>query len=342
MLGAGPYYLYDKFLKPLYDSYGGGLESLANTDMYADAGKFLVNTGKDIAQFPIDIGADLYQTSKMIDERMMEDQPIFSQSDKYAMDNFFTKIPFTNDYFLPTIFTGGNPLRADAYLDGQIPYSELDDATRKLYETRQNSIAKEYSDYFYNFDDIGKPNAFLNEEMFDGLMDKTMQRLPSYYEYASRDENVNNPNAKQEYVDMQNDMFSKVYMDVYGDNMDAYMNQAYDNYNVKNFGYDLDGDESAFREFDMFNYASGGEPLLEYSNPTASELLPYAHLAAEIIGPGLIKNAAKKYFKTFKGTKGADEGIRSMKTIYDDSPELTSVRIPESRRIAYKPNKIRK
>mgnify|MGYP003109303864 FL=1 len=339
MLGAGPYYLYDKFLKPLYDSYGGGLESLANPDMYADAGKFIVNTGKDIAQFPIDIGADLYQTHNMIDDRMMEGQPIFSQSDKYAMDNFFTKIPFTNDYFLPTIFTGGNPLRADAYLSGQIPYSELDDATRKLYETRQDAIAKEYNDYFYNFDDIGKPNAFLNEEMFNGLMDKTMQRLPSYYEYASRDENVNNPNAKQEYIDMQNDMFSKVYMDVYGDNMDAYMNQAYDNYNVKNFGYDLDGDESAFREFDMFNYASGGEPLLEYSNPTASELLPYAHLGAELIGPGLIKNAAKKYFK---GARGADDGIRSMKTIYDERPELTNVRIPESRRIEYKPNKIRR
>ena len=89
------------------------------------------------------------------------------------------------------------------------------------------------------------------------------------------------------------------------------------------------------------DYASGGKPFLKYSNPTATEILQYPHIAAEIlVGPGLVKSGFNQIGKRI--FKGSDDGIRSMKTIYDQYPQIPSVKIPESRRIEYKPNKIRK
>ena len=320
--------LYSDYLKPLYDSYGGGLESLKNPDMYLDPFKMVGNTISDLASFPIDLAGDI--PAAVVDRFAHADY--YNPFSKYAYEHGMNVDPKTGE---TTIIPGIN------FADSITDYgSYLKDSVRAntlgvKYKIKDNPLNPEIqkgieSDITKMVDDhYAKELKILGDADDDGYLDiaedYATENTPSYEFWAYQ-----NPDAEDDtaYNEMLNKNYMKKYLEIFPeDERKSFVEKtANDTYQTR-YGINapfLDQNQDilgpGLREFDLeginvpftdkydipFKYGVEGDPLIPYSNEQAEKTYRKLNIAGDIAYgiPSVIKSLSKRGAKKAKsGTK---------------------------------------
>jgi|TARA_R110001592_G_scaffold360146_1_gene668045 hypothetical protein len=319
--------LYSDYLKPLYDSYGGGLESLKNPDMYQDAVRYPINAVADLYHFIGDIGSDVAQSSMAQLANTELYNPFSEKGGKRELErseSFFPHIPGVD---FPNVFTPHAWHSLDAFQSDKFgtptmiednPYAKINKKeTQKMFDKAQSEydsfvkplMTKELDDRLYEeaVDDYGwsdyikdNPRGSLNE-YYDDLDKRHEKKLFSYQKEKAGDLYENS---------IKNQMAAK--------------------FGIKNEDYFGVG----LNKFDLDeNYAYTGDPLLEYESPRKDILHKSHYIADVLLGPGAVKapfNIGRKLFQAAKGPRKANmgEGIMSNRKQIEGpnkiSPDLSS------------------
>ena len=275
--GEGLEELYSDYLKPLYDSYGGGLESLMNPDMYQDAGRFGVNTLYDAGKFFGHLGVDAFQSLDRSGPKFLGGggQDFLSTEDKYKLDA------------LQSNLLGTPSLKKDN------PFATEDSA---LMDNIYSQANRETEDYI---------NSIMTDDVYDSFADELSNEF-SFEDWSKTNRNTNPEEYKNAWVDKFNTKAN-----IYEQEKAA---PVFDNavQGLLLGKYNIGGDQGAREAFDLENYTKGyawsGEPLLEYETPR-KDILTDAHLFSDLlVGTGVVKAPFKIGKRLFKGSKGAERG----------------------------------
>lgn len=272
--GEGLELLYSDYLSPLYESYGGGLESLMNPDMYQDALRFGANTLYDAGKFVGDVGADVIQSGIRQTPEFLGGggQDFLSTEDKYNLDAFQSNLLGT-----PSLIKDN-------------PFATEDSA---LMDNIYSQANRETEDYI---------NSIMTDDVYDSFADELSNEF-SFEDWSKTNRNTNPEEYKNAWIDKFNNKAN-----IYEQEKAA---PVFDNavQGLLLGKYNIGGDQGAREAFELSdNYAAMGNPLFEYETPR-KDILTDAHLFSDLlVGPGVVKAPFKIGKRLFKGSKGAERG----------------------------------
>ena len=319
--------LYSDYLKPLYDSYGGGLESLKNPDMYQDAVRYPINAVADLYHFIGDIGSDVAQSSMAQLANTELYNPFSEKGGKRELErseSFFPHIPGVD---FPNVFTPHAWHSLDAFQSDKFgtptmiednPYAKINKKeTQKMYDKAQSELS-----------------SFLNPLMTKELDDRLNEEAVDDYGWSDYIKDNPRGSLNEYYDDLDKRHEKKLFSyqkekagDLYENSI---KNQMAAKFGIKNEDYFGVG----LNKFDLDeNYAYTGDPLLEYESPRKDILHKSHYIADVLLGPGAVKapfNIGRKLFQAAKGPRKANmgEGIMSNRKQIEGpnkiSPDLSS------------------
>ena len=273
-----------------YETYGGGLDSLANPDFYQDMGRFGINTAADVARFYGNVLKDSAQSSG----NYLLNTDLYNPFSKEGIERN-TLIPGVDfpDVFTPHARYSLDAMQSDRFGFPSIikdnPYAAED---AHLMEKMVTTAETESANYLDNI--IPDKNE---DGIADDIADITNEKMPDYSMLA-----VNNPGSDaQEWVDMWDNTYEKEWMNNYGEKFNDVFDNSIKSQMFTNFGIKQDENfinpKGPLSGFDAENYygpgsgyALEGEPLLAYetSKPDAYyKMGTVAEVPADIIGGGI-------------------------------------------------------
>jgi len=328
MLGTGLQLLYSKLggpsteeWKDLYGTYGEQgpdrewYEGLKDPEIYKDAGRFSVNTIKDLVQFFPDIAADIGQAGisrlaqtelyNPLSQEGMERNTLIPGIDfpdilepewKYSLD-----AAQSEKFGTPTLIKDNPFENAVHNEEGQvITYNN------PSYKKIEKKADKELDDYYF-----GKNGAFTKKkaEEIDEMTDKAFP----WADWAAENYNINPKEYHKEWKEEWDNQFAIRY----GPEMDDFYLKSIDGQLLGE--YNIGGVKtSPLREFDFgFDYAWQGKPLFDY-DPKRAKTFTKAHGIADLVGGFAYKpaiKAASRLARKFKPSRGVDEGIMGVERI---------------------------